>query len=81
MYEIDHIQDDIQNYIDERIRARLRDIDYRAIFYNQPSNSQDNSTSADQNNVRREGTLRALRRIFKNWRRGSSIRPQLQSET
>ena len=56
-------------------------MEYQAVVYNQPSNSQHNSNSTNQNNVRRGGTFMALRRIFGNWRRGNSIRPQLQNET
>ena len=52
-------------------------MDYRAILYNQPSNSQNARNGRNRNDIRRRGTLLALSRIFKNWRHGNSIKPQL----
>ena len=80
MYEIDHPQVHVQNNIDEQIRTRFRNMDYRTIFYHQPSNSQNANNGRNRNNIRRRGTLTALSRIFKNWRRGNSIKPQLLNE-
>ena len=82
MYEINHRQVQVQNYDEEQIRTRLRNMDYRTIFYNQPSNSQNthNARPRNRTNMRRRGTLMALSLIFKNWRRGNSIKPQLLNE-
>ena len=55
-------------------------MEYRAIFYNQPLNSQNIPNSTNENRARRRGTLKALSLIFKNWRRGNSIRPQLLND-
>ena len=71
----------MQNLNEEQIRDRLRDIEYQTVVYNQPSNSQNAPNTAFQNVVKRGNTFMALRRIFRGWKRGNSIRPQLQNET
>ena len=79
VYEIDsrrnHRYGRIQNHNQRHVRARQRDLDYRAIFYNLPSNARNQST------IKRGGTFMALRRILKNWRRGNSIKSEIQSMT
>ena len=85
IYEIGNREDPrrnhIQNHDEEQIRARQGNMEYQTVVNNQSSNPQHTSNSANQNNVRRGGTIMALRRIFRGWRRGNSIRPQLQNET
>ena len=56
-------------------------MEYQTVVHNQPSNPHNTPNAISQNNITRGGTLMALRRIFEGWRRGNSIRPQLQNET
>ena len=56
-------------------------MEYQTVVHNQPSNPQNTLSTTNQNNITRGGTLMTFRRIFKGWRRGNSIQPQLQSET
>ena len=80
VYEINYQEFHVQDNNEEQIRTRLRNMEYRVIFYNQPLNSQNIPNSTNENRARRRGTLKALSLIFKNWRRGNSIRPQLLND-
>ena len=85
MYEIDSRRNSryspIENYHQGQVRTRQANMDYRAIFYNPPSNSSNTSNTRNQSSIKRGGTFMALRRIFKNWRRGNSIRSETKSMT
>ena len=56
-------------------------MEYQTVVHNHSSNSQNTPNTINHNNTIRGGTFMALRRIFRGWRRGNSIRPQLQNET
>ena len=71
----------IQNLHVEQIRDRFGNMMYQTALYNQPSTIENSSNTTFQNVVNRRNTFRALHRIFRGWKRGNSIRPQLQNET
>ena len=77
VYEIDSRRNSryspIHNYHQRLVRTRRTNMDYRAIFYNQPSNIR------NRGKIKRGDTSIALRKVFKNWRRGSSIKSEINS--
>ena len=71
----------IQNLHVEQIRDRFGNMEYQTAVYNQPSTIENSPNTTFQNVIRKGPTFMALRRIFKGWKRGNSIRPHLQNET